>query len=480
MKSNFKAIFLSLLTRRLRRDGGAIDLRKDAAARSMTGTKQPESDDEESLKVMEPGGTAASVQADASSETERRLPEKEAVTREGPPEDWIGGRSSGPPAHWIERVREVAPELLRGDGNAEPESRSDAPALLRRKQAAPPMRLERPVTQQSLQQDPPGRRRLNRSNADLRDERRPGDLSPDAPKGPLTETESQSGDLSRFKSVTRETTLSSPSVKPPRRAAQTEETPQAGEAEPAIRPALSTDPQEPLKPGEDRIVRQAPEPRIAQAGPKPPGGESGKDRAIRKERSRESVGPNEPPAATPVKIIEWKGPARVEPRLKATTPRGSDLDQPISIRSNKDAVRYSEVTPPQAAKQTPRQSGKELTSGAGVNSGQAGKGVTRYPDVADRKKHSDRTRRRRSASGSGYRDRAGKEEKLTGAIESPVAEEQQSVSFGAPSDRWPELMGALAADQFDDVMAVRRELNHHRRLTIEQTGREPIGDIWSE
>ena len=188
-KRNLKDIFLGLF----------------AGARRRAGDKPPGDSIE-----------ASSARAEAKSETGGRPSQKPP----GPPEDWLAKRSGGPPAHWVERVRPTAPEMLRIGKRDETDatSRRQDPRPVQRKSAAPaPLRLERPepASRSSLDspQNPiilteprpddhwqPGRRKQESSlpafpvNIQKRDADDLGKNSKESPELRVTESTIRSGD----------------------------------------------------------------------------------------------------------------------------------------------------------------------------------------------------------------------------------------------------------------------------------------------
>lgn len=149
-KSNLKALFLSLFARRSKRV-------RDKSSRGLAATESPQAGAAARSRI-EPAGSdqkASSGRAEARS----RIGDRPAEELAGSPEGWLAKRSSGPPAHWVERVRQGAPELLQdmesnkagataapqppGEGQRRPTI--PAPPRLQRSAIAPPLRLQRPA-----------------------------------------------------------------------------------------------------------------------------------------------------------------------------------------------------------------------------------------------------------------------------------------------------------------------------------------------
>jgi len=112
-KTNLKAIFWGLLSRRLRRAGDSPGKLsggspEGAAIFPPPGSPQARIAGESAVESTKSVQVAYPALADATSKAGDQLPE----TLADPHEAWLAKRSSAPPTHWVERVRQDAPELL--------------------------------------------------------------------------------------------------------------------------------------------------------------------------------------------------------------------------------------------------------------------------------------------------------------------------------------------------------------------------------
>src|SRR5262249_54775646 len=164
--------------------------------------------------------------ADATSKADEQLTE----TLADPHEAWLAKRSSGPPPHWVERVRQDAPELLQDQEKDEAGAaiRIQPPVQLQQKPSPPgPLRLERPTATLSSQQNqsrgrdisersanyPPSTdRSTDRSKVEFHGARDAGGLSPDLPQEPIAESGTRPGAQSLLRRQRQEPAPSSPSV----------------------------------------------------------------------------------------------------------------------------------------------------------------------------------------------------------------------------------------------------------------------------
>ncbi|HKQ77857.1 MAG TPA: hypothetical protein VJ810_29435 [Blastocatellia bacterium] len=475
-KTNLKAVFFSLLSRRLRRAGdspGKSSGDPPTGAAIFPPPRSPQAGiaGESTVESAESVQSAYSALAETTSKADDQLPE----TLGGASEAWLAKRSSGPPAHWVERVRQDAPELLEdqekdGAGAAIP---LQPPRQLQRKPAPPaPLRLERPTATLSSQQNQSGRQmrqdisersagypastdrstaefqsaRVNRSTAEFQSARGPRGLSPDLPQEPIAESEARPGASARLRRRNQEPAGSSPSVNSKKSGAEageqsSKEPPKPRGADTAVQSVHfeSRKAEAPAREGSGALMDgYETVPHEASESHQSKGGElTGRLelRQVREKRGGERLESQKPLAARPSKVTQWKEASWSGETSKVVSRRDDDLKSQLPVHAD----------------------------------GQ----LTRYPDVIHRETRGTPVRNERVAFDSGKRRAVKREDEVMKPIEAPAAPDRPSYNISA--DRWPELPGSSTDDYFDDVMAAWSELSHRRRLTSEQTG-----ILWSE
>ena len=410
---------------------------------------------------------ASSDRAKAISRTGDRLPQKPS----GPPADRLAKRSGGPPVHWVERVRQAAPELLRNGKRDEADAtlRPQLPRKVQRKPA--PLRLNRPA---------------------------PALRSPiDSRRKPIMKTESQPDNRGRPANRKQEPSPPSPSGGSRKRA--------AGASEKNSKPPEPHDTALTVRSGDHSAATQL---QISEARPQTnpsfrenlcafaPSREPGLGEASFSKR-REGAKPAKVLLRVEQAIDE---PDKDEGRRQVREGAADDLrnhpplkgdgartfsDPAFSRRQNfeqenhgqenfgrKDInsrVEYSWDFPPSV--EVPESPIPISVEPVKVTQRLA----TRYPDRANQEARKAPFPYEGASFDSGRRQVTKREDEVATPIVSQVAQDRRAISYDVSAGRWPALFESSEDDYFDDAMAALRELSHRRRLA-----REQAGSLWSE
>src|SRR5262249_28504515 len=323
---------------------------------------------ESAVESAEPVQVAYSALAEATSKADDQLTE----TLAGPPEAWRAKRSSGAPAHWVERVRQDAPELLEDQekGEAGAAIRIQPPIQLERKPSPPaPLRLERPTARLSSQQNRSrGRdisersanypastdRSTDRSKAEFQDARDARGLSTDSPQEPIAESGTRPGARSRLRRQGQEPAPTSLSVSSQKRGAAagekiSKESPKSRGADSTVRSvhfearkaqAPAQEDSRVLMGGYETVSHKAsesPQSIIGQPA------ERQEWREVRKDRGGESVESQKPLATRPAEVTQRKETSRNRGASKVVSRRDADLKSQAPDHAAGQVTRFPDV-----------------------------------------------------------------------------------------------------------------------------------------